>query len=307
MSLKNVKAKIKAVNKTGQVTKAMEAVSAAKMRKTQEWALNARPYAYSAVRILKKIVEEQRNTKHMLLMSDETRLEKPLFVVLTSDRGLAGSLNASILRELGKFIKDYNHINSAKYITYGKKGTDFIISRKYTVLESNPSLPDKIPIETIRALVSKVIDLINTKEIDSVFVIYNNFISTFYQEPAIRQVFPVSFFETSKILEGIRPLKGKYAELFFEGEELQSTPYLFEPNVESVLDNLLPFLGETIIFHGALESKASEHSARMVAMKSARDKANELVKDLTRDYNKERQSMITREMSEIIGGIEAIK
>lgn len=308
MSLKAVKGKIKAVNKTGQVTKAMEAVSAAKMRKTQEWALSARPYAYSALRILRKIVSDNNLEKHSLIsLSGDENYTNPLFIVLTSDRGLAGSLNASVLRQLQKFITDSNLPKSTKFMTYGRKGSEFLTSRGYNVISKNASLPDKISIDEIRDITGEAIELISNNEVDSVFVIYSNFISTFAQEPAIRQVFPISMNEVEKTLDGIRPARGKFAELYVKDEIGSSVPYIFEPDSESVLKTLLPFLAEVLIFHSALESKASEHSARMVAMKSAGDKAKEMVKDLTRVYNKERQSMITREMSEIIGGIESLR
>mgnify|MGYP003393446700 CR=1 FL=1 len=308
MSLKAVKSKIKAVNKTGQVTKAMEAVSAAKMRKTQEWALSARPYAFSALRILRKIVSDNTLEKNTLIaLGGEEKYENPLFIVLTSDRGLAGSLNASVLRQLQKFITDSDLPKSSSFMTYGRKGTEFLSSRGFNIISKNPSLPDRISIDQIREITGEAIELIKNEEVDSVYVIYSNFISTFAQEPAIRQVFPISMQEVEKSLEGIRPARGKFADLYVKDDSVSNSPYTFEPDAESVLETLLPFLAEVMIFHSALESKASEHSARMVAMKSAGDKAKEMVKDLTRIYNKERQSMITREMSEIIGGIESLK
>ncbi len=309
MSLKQVKLKIRAVKKTEQVTKAMEAVSAAKMRKAQEWALSARPYAFSAFKILKRILSQKEPVRHVLIESKaESVAKKALFIVLTSDRGLAGSLNSSILRLLTNHLKENNYENSdISFITVGRKASEFVSRRNYSSIFSQKSFEDKASlgeIVNIRELAEKAF---RNKEFDKVYIVYTNFISTFEQKAIFHQLFPLKITEVESVLNSVRPNKGKFSNLFNKEKEEKQTIYNYEPSAEGVLDSLLPFLAETIIFYAALEFKASEHSARMVAMKSAGDKAKEVIKDLTRDYNKERQSIITREMSEIVGGIEALQ
>lgn len=310
MSLKDVKAKIKAVKKTGQVAKAMEAVSAAKMRKAQEWALSARPYSYLALKILKSISKDKDALKHHLI-SGEVQLhpQNPLFIVITSDRGLAGSLNSAVLRTLQKDIEESNYNKAQiRFISIGKKANDFLNNRGQNIIANFGAFPDSLPIEEVRAIKDIILKEFYANNSDGIYILYNNFISTFEQKPVLHQILPLVSSEIEEMLDSIRPKRGKYAELFYKDEETTSIAlHQFEPNPEAVLESLLPFLVETIIFQGALETKASEHSARMVAMKSAGDKAKEVTKDLTRDYNKARQSIITREMSEIVGGIEALK
>lgn len=308
MSLKQVKAKIRAVKKTEQVTKAMEAVSAAKMRKAQEWALSARPYAYSAFKILKDITKGNEFTKHPLISFNENHHpEKVLFVVITSDRGLAGSLNSSVLRLLSNYINENSLEDNVSIIAIGRKATEYTYRRKFEGLSSQKSFEDKISLTDVISIRELAEKTYREGKFKKVYVVYSNFISTFLQEPKMHQVFPLIPEEIEQVLSSVTPRKGKYASLFHRDKIEKEAIYTYEPNVDAVLDNLLSFLAETIIFYAALESKASEHSARMVAMKSAGDKAKEVVKSLTRDFNKERQSIITREMSEIISGIESLR
>ena len=308
MSLKQVKAKIRAVKKTEQVTKAMEAVSAAKMRKAQEWALSARPYAFSAFKILKDIISGRDYTKHPLIGSDESKkVECALFIVITSDRGLAGSLNSSILRLLTRFISENKLQNNASFIAIGRKATEYVSRRKFETMFSQKSFEDKISIKDVVSIREIAESNFRKGKFDRVYVVYTNFITTFAQEASMHQIFPLIPSEVESILLSVRPRKGKYASLFYREPVVKDALFTYEPSTEVVLDSLLSFLAETIIFYAALESKASEHSARMVAMKSAGDKAKEVVKSLTRDYNKERQSIITREMSEIVSGIESLQ
>ncbi|MEK7567496.1 MAG: ATP synthase F1 subunit gamma [Patescibacteria group bacterium] len=309
MSLKQVKLKIRAVKKTEQVTKAMEAVSAAKMRKAQEWALSARPYAYSAFKILKRIISQKEPIRHKLIEDrNGTEAKKALFIVLTSDRGLAGSLNSSILRLLANHLKENNYEKgNVSFITIGRKASEFVSRRNYLNLFSQKSFDDKTSLSEVIHIREIAEKTFRNGDFHKVYIVYTNFISTFEQRAIFHQLFPLKITEIESVLDGVRPTKGKYSNLFNKESSEKQTIYNYEPGVKSVLDSLLPFLAETIIFYAAIEFKASEHSARMVAMKSAGDKAKEVIKDLTRDYNKERQSIITREMSEIVGGIEALQ
>jgi len=187
------------------------------------------------------------------------------------------------------------------------KGLEYWKSRGYNVVSFHERLPDQISHELFSEVIIDAIRRFEAGECDKAMVAYNNFVSTFKIEPMIRQVLPFKLDEVKAIIEGITPLKGKYAEDVIKLTPVHSDiSYLSEPDEETVYKVLLPKLLGAFLYHAGLESKASEFSARMVAMKSASDKALELSQSFTRTYNKIRQSSITREVSEIIGGMEAL-
>jgi F-type H+-transporting ATPase subunit gamma len=196
------------------------------------------------------------------------------------------------------------------FITLGKKATEFFKKKGYQILHEEAGIPDTLPLEKFEAIATDVTLKFLSHDYKEVFLAYSNFLSTFSQEGALHLLLPVQQSDIEGVVRGIAPIKGKYADSFNNKDiaaSLSHTPYLFEPHVLNVLDQLLQYLVTLSLYHGALEGKASEHSARMVAMKSAGDKARDIKKDLTRTFNKVRQGAITREVSEIIGGIEALK
>ena len=302
MSLKTLKGKIRSIDKTRTVTKAMEAVSAAKMRKSQERALSARPYSRSALRILQKLSGSIDAINHPLTISGSgTRI---LVVLITSDKGLAGNLNSAVLKQLTRFLKEQNvSIESADFIAIGRKGAEFVKKRGFTVLLERLNDQDSVSIEDL----SEVRELLSQKYLTGaykeVIALYQNFRSTFENEPAQRSILPIQTASVREAVLGITPSKGKFAEA---QEEESIFAYTIEPDPESVLNELMPFLLSVLLFHALLESKAAEHSARMVAMKNASDKALELSDALRLEFNKARQALITREVSEITSGIEAM-
>jgi F-type H+-transporting ATPase subunit gamma len=306
MSLKEVKNKIKSVKKIRQVTRAMEAVSAVKMRRSQETAIEARPFALHGLSILRRITTSMSVTDHVLI-KPRAEVKNIGFVVVTSDKGLAGALNSYVFRETHKRIKEsglaQEHIH---LVTVGKKAYEHFHRRGFHIMEHIEGWGEGVALGDPLDLSQTVINAFLSGVVDVWDIVYTNFHSTFKQEPVTRKLVPVSFTGLADTIEGIIPERGKYAELRMLNGTVPHE-YLFEPGPKEVLDELLPYLIAVELYHAIVESNASEHSARMVAMKSASDRARDLVKDLTLDYNKARQGAITAEVSEITSGIEAMR
>ena len=303
MALKQIKNKIRSVKKTHKVTKAMEAVSAVKMRKSQERALVGRPYAVAALSILKRLAAGSDVQQHPLGMKRD--IKRICMIVITSDKGLAGTLNSVVLKHAARIIREQKLTpEDITLICMGKKGYDYFTARGYSIHKQYGNVRDDVSIEDMHEITTYIVDLFLEGTCDSCIVVYTNFISTFEQEPIVRTILPLSSSALEEMVAGITPERGKYAEK--KETEKKAPLYMIEPDATQVLDELLPFLIRIELYHALLEAKASEHSARMVAMKNASDKAEEMSRELTLDYNKERQSLITREISEITGGVEAM-
>ncbi len=304
-SLKSIKSKIISYKKTGTVTHAMEAVSAVKMRKGQERALSGRAYAAAALSILERLAGTPDAERHPLV---QEQTGKTCFVIITSDKGLAGSLNSAIIRKTESEIASRGLAkNDVVIIAVGRRGGDFFLNRGYDVRVKYENLSDGIDEAGVRMVTDKILEWHATGEIGAAVMLYTNFISTFEQEASVRQIVPITRETMRQIIAGIRPARGKYAPESSGEKHPEPAAYTIEPDADTILKALLPKLLNIAVFHGLLESKASEHSARMVAMKSATDKAKEMAQDLTRTFNKVRQAAITREVSEITSGIEAMK
>jgi F-type H+-transporting ATPase subunit gamma len=280
----------------------MEAVSAVKMRKTQERALSGRPYASAAISILRALAGSIDAVHHPLMTKREG---KTAFILITSDKGLAGSLNSNVLKVAEEKIRSGNLVpKDVVMYAIGRRGADYFANRGYDVRERHENVADDVPVAELRAATDAVMKWHRAGEIGRCYIVYTNFLSTFEQKPIVRRVIPLSTKALKEIVEGIPPIKGKYANVKTISE---SIVYTVEPSPEEVLNVLIPDLVHVIVFHALLEAKASEHSARMVAMKNATDKAKEVGKELTLKYNKARQAAITREVSEITSGIEAMR
>ncbi len=298
-ALKNIKLKIKSVEKTAKVTKAMEAVSAAKMRKAQAKALAGRAYARAAASILARVSGARELKNHPL--TEPRDVKNALYIVITSDKGLAGALNSAVLRAVSIDIKESG--SSGAVIAVGRKANDFFVARRIPVEVYHPNTGE-ISSDLLQEVVDAAAQRFASESVDVVKIAYQNFVSTFEQRPTIRTVFPLSLGELSAVVEDILPVRGQYAAANTSKE--QPITYTIEPSEEEVLNMILPKLAGIFVYHALLETQASEHSARMVAMKSASDKARDLTKGLTIVFNKARQAAITREVSEITGGMEAM-
>jgi len=300
MALKDIKAKIEATKRMHTVTRAMEAVSAAKMRKTQEKAFSGRPYARAALSILTRIAGTADVKRHPLAHSRPVK--KLAMLVITSDRGLAGSLNSGVLKKATEALNDCG-IEQIIIYAYGRKGYEHFSRLGYTIAKVYENREDEVPLSVMEEISNELTEKFLAGDVDKVLAVYSNFHSTFEQVPTLRRLLPLSFPALTEIVEGIRPAKGKWSS---EAAPQAPAAYTVESHRADILTILIPRLIGVSLYYMLLEAKASEHSARMVAMKNASDKSKERVRDFTRLYNKLRQAAITREVSEIVGGREAL-
>ncbi len=304
-SLKQLKEKRKSVNKTRKVTRAMEAVSAVKMRKAQERALSCRGYARAALRILAQVAGAKGFSEHPLTIKRETG--KVGLMVVTSDKGLAGSLNSAVLKKVTDFLEEKSLSNKdVVCITLGRRGNDYFKNRGFEILHYEENKSDEVVEADMQRITEVALNEHLSKNTKSWYIIYTNFKSTFEQEARLSRLFPLSRDALEEIIASITPDKGKYAAE--DTQENAVSAYTVEADTnDDIMQFLAPVLGNILTYHTLLESKASEHSARMVAMKNATDKAGERSHILQLQFNKARQAAITREVSEITSGIEAMK
>jgi F-type H+-transporting ATPase subunit gamma len=269
----DLRRRIKSVKNTAQITKAMQMVAAAKMRKAQAAALAGRPYQEMLARVLAAIKGRVEPTSHPLLAVRPVK--KELMLIFSTDKGLCGPLNTSLFREITDDDRE-----KTEFVVMGRKAVQFI-ARTRRNLTADFALKDSVRFADIRPIARFASEKFISGEVDQVRVLYPKFVNTLNQQPVLRNLLPV-------------PAE----ELDLEGEANRGE-YLFEPDVHGVLDAILPHYIAFQLFQMALNARASEHSARMVAMKNATDNAKELIKDLTLEYNKVRQENITTELLEI--------
>ena len=282
-STRDIRRRIKSAKNIAQITKAMQMVAASKMRRAQQAALSGRPYATLLNKVMSPLAGTLGNFHHPLVETREVR--KTCVILVSTDKGLCGALNSNLMREAAKFDRD-----NTVYITAGRKAAQFIArTRRQLVAEFN--YKDTPLFSEARAISTFACDLYAKKEVDQVLVLYTNYISTLVQKSESKHILPVG--EVTAVKAGIGSRAG-------QPEALQgAAEFLYEPGQEQVLGALLPHSLNFQIYHILLEAKASEQSARMVAMKNATDNANQLIRDLTLEYNKLRQTNITRELLEI--------
>lgn len=311
-SSKILKQRIKSVRNTSQITKAMEVVSATKMRKSQGFALNARPYAAASLEMLKNLLSR---TPILPPLLQPREVKKAALLVVTSDKGLAGALNANIIRKAEAWMDEQKKENLPfTLIVVGKKARDYFTRRKAPIHESFISFGDYSTPEDTLPVAETMLKGFLEVTWDAADVVYTNFKTTLKQEAVLRKLLPVSQQGIEEMVAGILPERGRFA---FGGDTSEkytsslsrsySYEYKFEPSAAEILNELVPQLIRMHIHHIILESNASEHSARMVAMKSASDNAKDLIGELTLEYNKSRQAGITRELTEITAGKEALE
>ena len=314
MALKDIKAKIGATNRTHKVTRAMEAVSAVKMRKTISTTLAGRPYARAALAILARLSGSADLSRHPLLQvrTSDVRTSKVALVVITSDKGLAGALNSGVIKAAGLAVAPYP-VETVTVYAYGRKGQEYFTRRGYEIAFYAENKKDEVERSVMEDLSTELSERFSAGEFDEVAVAYSNFKSTFEQAATVRRLLPLSVEAVRALVEDILPEKGAMStslettNVRHRKSYIGTVPaYTIEPEGADVLSTLLPRLVAVSLYHMLLEAKASEHSARMVAMKNASDKSEEIAHDHTRLYNKIRQAAITREVSEIVGGREAL-
>lgn len=303
MALKDIKSKIAATKRMNTVTRAMEAVSAVKMRKTQEQAFFGRPYARAALAILTRLTGS-RGLSHDPLAKVRP-IKKTALVIITSDKGLAGALNSGVIKAAELALRGKKAEDVLVY-AIGRKGEEYFRRRGYQIVRAEENKSDDVSLEVMNEFAEVLSSGYRAEEFDEVICVYSNFKSTFEQVPTARILLPLSIDNLTELVKDIRPAKGKWSDdVMLDAPGSYTTDG--EPGARhDVLEVLIPRLVAVSLYYMLLEAKASEHSARMVAMKSASDKSKEVTRDLTRVYNKVRQAAITREVSEIVGGREAL-
>lgn len=308
-SLREVKKRIKSVRNTAQITKAMEAVSATKMRKSQEFALRARPYAIAGLDMLKNLIARTRTVPELL---QSREVENRCLLVITSDKGLAGAFNFNVLKKAENWLNLRKKQKESFFlVTVGKKTKEYFERRGFSIHHHFTGFGDFSTLKQTMPVATLILNGFKNGQWDEVEAVYTNFRTTLKQEVVLRKILPVSASSIEEIVSGLIPERGRYSENPTTSYKLMPTSYnyeyKFEPSPEVILNELVSQLLRMNIHHLILESNASEHSARMVAMKNASDNAGELIDNLTLDYNKLRQAGITRELIEITAGTEALR
>jgi len=292
---KAIKRRIKSVTNTRKITKAMELVAASKMRKAVNSVLGTRPYAKLAWNTVLTITQKTDAKFHPLLEKND-EVKNVLVLLITSDRGLAGGFNTNIIRKTFSKIKDLTDAETIETICIGKRGASAMqragheVKASFTEITNNTKFEEVLPIG--RMVIS---EFINGKY-DKVLIAYTDYVSALTQTPLILELLPLGKPEDVAELGDVGKEKGKSIE---EGKPVE---YKFEPSPSAVLNRVLPRLVETMVYQAVLESAASEHSARMMAMRSASDAAGDMIEDLTFTFNQARQAGITQEIAEIAAG-----
>lgn len=285
--IKEIKTRINSVNSTKQVTKAMELVASSKMRKAKDRALAARPYFGTMYDTVRDIATNTRGVRNVFLKQREVK--NRCYIVVAGDRGLAGGYNSNIM----KLTLSHMNGQKEKVMTIGKKSTEFFQKRGYDILKSTHSV-EKCDYDEALSFAQEAMDLYKKGEIDEVYMVYTEFVSPLTQSPKLLKVLPLAFEKEEE--------KKEIKEQAAKGARVQ---YL--PSAEVVLGHIIPKYVSGIVYDGVIESFASEQAARRTAMSSASDNADEMLSNLELSYNRARQSAVTQEITEIVGGVEALK
>ncbi|MBI4086577.1 ATP synthase F1 subunit gamma [Candidatus Kaiserbacteria bacterium] len=306
-SIKSIKQRIKGAQNTAKITKAMEVVSATKMRRSQQFALRARPYAVASLELMRNILTRTEGEVTHPLFSKRAVARRALLVI-TADKGLAGAINTNILKKADAWIAAHGDLPFA-LIVVGKKAKEYYERRGVSIAHAFTGFGDYSTQEQTRPVAETLVNGYLDGSWDEVEAVYTNFRTSLLQESVVRPILPATEGGLFEVVRGIIPETGKFAAsaLPASPESIYRYEYVVEPSPEEVLSVLVPQLIRLHIHHVILESNASEHSARMVAMKSASDNARELITDFTRLYNQVRQAGITRELAEISAGAEALQ
>jgi len=291
-SAREMRLRIKSVKNISQVTRALETVSASKVRKAINAVTATRSYASKAWQVLKHVAEQPgRNSLHPLLTKRETQ-RGALVVVITGDRGLAGAYNSNVIRYVAHRFD--SHSAPVEYITVGRKGRDLLMRRSKRVIAEFSALPPAPTFTDVSAIGRLAVDEYTNGNVDEVYLVYTDFINMGRQATTVKKLLPLE-------LEG----EG-LVENFVNKSSAPSPAYEYEPDQRVILDEIIPRFTALQVYQAVLESLASEHAARMIAMRNATDNAKELVGALQLAYNKVRQQGITNDILDIVGGAEAL-
>ena len=283
-SVRQIARRIRSVENTAKITKAMSMIAASKLRRTQDAATQGRSYADSMSEMVSNVMSQAQDDELSQPLAEPREVTNVGLVLITPDRGLTGGLNSNVLRAVGDFVGLQSV--PVKVVALGKKGIDFARRSGLELIGELSGISDRPTFSDTSPISKAIIDGFIKGQVDSIHVAYAQFVNTTVQRPTVIQLAPVVTPEISNV---------------------DNQGYIFEPNANEVLTELLPRYIETLIHHAVLEASASEQSARMVAMNQATDNANEMVDDLTLLMNKLRQETITKELLDIVGGVAAIE
>lgn len=283
--------RIRSVKNISQVTRALEAVSASKVRRAIQTVEATRPYATKAWQVLTHVAAQPGRDQLHPLLTERAARNNALALIITSDRGLAGAYNTNIIRKTAQQFDKYDV--PVKYIAIGRKGRDLLIRRRKDVIADFSNLPAAPVFADVSSIGRLAVDAFLKAEVDEVFLVYTNFHTMARQEVQVQQLLPL---ELEAEHEHVVPNQARQA----------SAAYIYEPAEREILDEVIPRFTALQVFQAVLESQASEHAARMIAMRNATENAHELVGALQLAYNKVRQQAITNDILDIVGGAEAL-
>jgi F-type H+-transporting ATPase subunit gamma len=284
---REITGKIKSVENTRKVTSALEMVSASKIRKSQDLMSATRPYARMMRRIIGHLGKANPEYRHPFTVEHTGEVKRVGYIIVSTDRGLCGGLNTNLFKKVLADIGEWQSRGAeVTLVTLGKKASSFFKNVRVDIAAHTASLGENPQIEDLIGAIRIVLDKYREQEVDQVFLAYNDFINTMTQQPVLEQLLPLPATDDEEVRD--------------------IWDYIYEPDAESLLDSVLVRYIEALVYQAVLENLASEHAARMIAMKSATDNASELIDDLTLAYNKARQAAITQEISEIVGGAAAV-
>ena len=283
---REIKTKIKSVQNTRKVTRALEMVSASKIRKAQDRMKTSRPYARAMKQVIGHLAQANTDYQHPFMV-ERKDVKRVGFIIVSSDRGLAGGLNNNLFRKMLGEIRQWNEKGvEVDVVTIGQKASVYFRRVKVNMLASVSHLGDTPKLDQLIGVIKVMLDAYTEGKLDRVYLVYNDFVNTMTQRAAFDQLLPLPEADTQV--------------------SHHDWDYLYEPDAQTVLDHVITRYIESLVYQAVLENVASEHAARMVAMKAASDNATKLIGTLNLVYNKARQAAITQEISEIVGGAAAV-
>jgi F-type H+-transporting ATPase subunit gamma len=298
---REIKTKIKSTQNMRKVTRALEMVSAAKIRRAQDLMKASRPYARLMRKVIAHVAQANTEFSHPFLVQRDN-VARVAFIVISTDRGLCGGLNSNLFRRLLPQVQEWQAQGvQVDVVAIGQKAVSFFRRLKgINLIGSITHLGERPTLEQLIGVIKVVLDAYTANGLDRVFLAYNDFVNTMTQKPTVSALLPLP------AVAAEMQAAGGSAEAGITLEQTHDWDYIYEPDAASVLEHVLGRYVESVVYQGVLENLASEHAARMVAMKSASDNANKVIGELTLVYNKARQAAITQEISEIVGGAAAV-
>jgi len=301
---REIKTKIKSTQNMRKVTRALEMVSASKIRKAQDLMKASRPYARMMRRVIAHVAQANTDFKHPFLI-ERDNVARVAFIVISTDRGLCGGLNSNLFRRVLPVVREWQDKGvQVDVVAIGQKAIQFFRRIKGVNLVGSVShLGERPKLEQLVGVIKVVLDAYAANGLDRVFLAYNDFVNTMTQKPMVDALLPLPLVAAELAAQ---QGSGDNAYAGIALEQTHDWDYIYEPDAAAVLEHVLGRYIESVVYQGVLENLASEHAARMVAMKSASDNANKVIAELTLSYNKARQAAITQEISEIVGGAAAV-